>query len=256
MLKHKFLGLLACGSMALGVVGCDSDEGGTTTVASATGTGTDDSGSSEADSDADGSTSEGEDTSDNSTSTSTTSDGSDTSSCSESDPCQVDSDCNDGESCIDCVCFGGVTTDPTDSGGTDSGGTGDPAYPNPAGGCPEGTLDGNEVAEPGINVCIPVCNPMAADVFDACPQPTGSMTLGGCLLTLESMGDACNTMMGNDPAAGENCEDPDDNGFGRYCIGVGGGMFNCVAAAGCLPLCGNGVVCPEGMTCDGQLCTY
>ena len=123
---------------------------------------------------------------------------------------------------------------------------GDPGYPNPAGGCPAGTIDGNMAFMPGANVCLPACDPTAADIVMACPQPATGTAPGICLL-----GDGSGS---NDPCkmAGAACEVD-----GEFCLpNMMGADPTCNVQSGCLISCAGGGVCPDGMSCAGGLCGY
>jgi hypothetical protein len=249
MVKHKLLGLVACGALAWSVVACDNSDDGTSGVASATGT---DGSASDSNSDSGSSSSDSADAdSDPSTTTdASTSTTSDTSGCTPDDPCQTDDDCDvgAGESCLGCVCIGGGSSD--SASGTDSGGTSDPSYPNPADGCPAGYVDGNMATNPGINICIPACDGTQADAIAACPQPTtGGMAIGVCNLTAPGGTPTACTM----DEALMACGDMD----GFYCLGDGMGGYNCDERIACLLVCDAAQApCPPGLTCNGGVCEY
>mgnify|MGYP000409512075 CR=1 FL=1 len=249
MLRKKLSLILAATTLSFGLVACDGDDGDGDTGASASGTSGGESDSDESDSDeseSESETNESESESETSNETDDTSDDSTTDDSAgddttgddtSSDPCEGVM-CADGEECVGGIC---VESDETDSGGGES----DPSYPNPADGCPAGTLNGNDAA--GMNICIPACDPNGADIVAACPQPATGTAPGLCILGDGSgSGDACDMN-------GAACE-----GKSEFCLGDPMTMENsCTAALACIISCQQGLVCPDGMTCNAQqVCEY
>jgi len=142
--------------------------------------------------------------------------------------------------CVNGTCFPGGDDDDDDSAGSD------PNYPNPADGCPAGTVNGNMALMPGINACLPMCDGAAADIMAACPQPASGMSPGLCVVGDGSgSGDACEMN-------GAACE-----GESEFCLGNPMTMMNeCTAAIICVISCQGGGACPDGMTCNSGACGY
>ncbi|MEM6992824.1 MAG: hypothetical protein AAF721_20080 [Myxococcota bacterium] len=166
------------------------------------------------------------------------------------DPNVCDPACPDGEECVSGTCFPamddmmdadtmGMDDNPTGGGGNDAN------YPNPGGGCPAGTADGNMAVM--MNICIPMCDGTAANIQAACPQPATGTAVGLCIL-----GDGSGSMEACD-MNGLACE-----GANEFCLGDPMTMMNgCSNATGCMVSCQQGLVCPDGMTCNAQMfCEY
>lgn len=257
MLRNKLSFILAS-SLCLAFAGCDDDDGGDTGAgATESGTTTDDPTTTTdtpatTDPTTDGETTDNPTTDGETTDTpdTDTSDDSSTTDDTSADPCD-DVECDDGQSCLGGICVDDVGE--TEGGETEGGGDGDANYPNPAGGCPDGTVDGNDAVDPGINICIPTCDPDAADTQMACAQPETGTGIGACVLAQPPAKNAMACGEGTDIPAGAACP-----GAGEYCLSAADGSSTCVVAVGCLVLCGpNGeLTCPDGMTCGGGVCSY
>lgn len=241
MMKTKILALLSVG--ALTMWGCDSDDDDNgDTAATISGTAGDDGGTATDDGDDDGGTTVAGDDGDDDgvTPADSTDDG--TGVC---DPA-----CPDGEECVEGVCFPGGDEDGTTDDGTDDGtggGEGDPNYPNPADGCPEGSLDLNMGVM--FNVCGPACDPMAANAVAACPDATEGAAVGACgIYGTMSSGDC------DEASLGLPCET-----VGEFCAELRADVFTCNPGAACVLNCSaaQGVACPSGMTCNAaDVCVY
>jgi len=157
--------------------------------------------------------------------------------CELTDECISDADCPDAlQSCIGCICV------------TDGQAMGDPIYPDPAGGCGE-AFDGNTIADPPINSCMPTCDTTAPDIYGACPLPATGTARGACLVTITQ--DSSNTPCSMD-TFGQACPNP-----GEYCYTADGATFVCRVGGYCLASCSSNETCPDGMTCDDSgRCQY
>jgi len=145
--------------------------------------------------------------------------------------------CAANESCVAGSC---IPNAGEESGG---GGEGDPNYPNPAGGCPAGTVDGNTAIM--ANICIPQCDGTAANIQLACPQAATGTAAGLCVLG--------NGMGSNDACEMNGAACPGDS---EFCLQNAMMMNVCSNATGCLLSCQQGV-CPDGMSCNADsLCEY
>ena len=258
MLRNKLSLLIAAAGLTFGFTGCDDggddgDTGAAGTESSETADPTSDTADTEdtAETADDASetaetadpTTDTADTEEPTTDTADTEDTSDTAedSTGEADPC-ADVVCEDGvEECIAGICV------PIDESESETGGDGDANYPNPAGGCPAGTVDGNSALMDGINICLADCvHAGATNILDACPQPATGTAVAACVLGGGGSETPCDT-----PQAA--CETE-----GEYCLTAAAGADpTCFAANSCLVNCGGGATCPDGMACNAaSLCEY
>lgn len=251
MLRNKLSFILAS-SLCLAFAGCDDDDGGDTGAgATESGTTTDDPTTTTdtpatTDPTTDGETTDNPTTDGETTDTpdTDTSDDSSTTDDTSADPCD-DVVCEEGESCLGGICV--EDAGETEGGETEGGGEPDANYPNPADGCPEGTVD---ASANGIALCVPGCDGSAADIASACVDPETGTSPGVCLLYPPGGSGAECTMEEFGTAAA--CE-----ADGEFCTSIAAGAFTCETAGFCAIACTPDSTCPDAMTCSAMgVCQY
>lgn len=247
MLRNKLSFILAS-SLSLAFVGCDDGDGddtgagtdsgttdATTTDTPTTDTPTTDTPTTDTPT-TDTPTTDGETTD---TPDTDTSDDSSTTDDTSADPCEGVT-CDDGQSCVGGIC---VDDSETDTGGGDP----DANYPNPADGCPKGTVD---ASANGIALCVPECDGAAADIASACVDPETGTSPGVCLLYPPGGSGAECTMEEFGTSAA--CE-----ADGEFCTSIAAGAFTCETAGFCAISCTPDSTCPDAMTCSAMgVCQY
>ncbi|MEM6296078.1 MAG: hypothetical protein AAGA54_32695 [Myxococcota bacterium] len=138
------------------------------------------------------------------------------------------------------VCLEGVCVEPEDLPPPP------PTFSDPSAGCPEGTVNANDLTDPmrPLNLCVPACDLTAGTIFDACPQPESGTAVAACLFGPDENGGTCDNY-------GDACETE-----GQWCIRPLLQTHLCIVADLCVLDCSDERSCPDGMSCSDGLCEF